>query len=218
MLLDLKKPAEAVASYREALRIDPQFVDALSNLGLALLGTGQAAEAVVCCRQALRINPRHAISHNNMALAHLREARLAEAAAGFEEALELKPDYPSARWNLALLKLLHGDWTGAWAGFELRWRLAGFIRSHTDKPLWDGAPLHGKTILLYAEQGLGDTIQFIRFAPLVKERGGFVLVECQPALLRVLQGVSGVDRLLPLGQPLPHFDTHVAAHEPGGNF
>ena len=77
------------------------------------------------------------------------------------------------------------------------------------QPLWDGSSLAGRTILLHAEQGLGDTIQFIRYAPLVKRRGGTVILECQPALLRLLQSCAGVDRLLAQGSSLPHFDVHA---------
>ncbi len=218
VLLDLKKPVEAIRCYREALRVNPQFVDALSNLALALNGQGQSAEAQACCLEALRINPRHAVTHNTLALSYLREGRLEQATESFTQALQLKPGYPSPRWNWSLLKLLQGEYADAWAGFELRWRLSGFYRSQAEQPLWDGSPLDGKTILLYAEQGLGDTIQFVRYARLVKERGGRVLVECQPALLRVLDGVQGIDQLYPKGQPMPGFDVHAALMSLAGIF
>ncbi len=106
----------------------------------------------------------------------------------------------------------------AWPGFELRWRLSGFYRSQAEQPLWDGSPLNGKTILLYSEQGLGDTIQFVRYARMVKERGGRVLVECQPALLPVLDRVQGIDQLFPKGQSLPAFDVHAALMSLAGIF
>ena len=218
ILLDLKKPDEAIRCYREALRANPRFVDALSNLALALNGVGQMAEAQECCRTALAINPAHAVTHNTLALSYLQAGKLPEAAASFAEALRLKADYPSPRWNLALLKLLRGDYADAWPGFELRWRLSGFYRSEAAQPLWDGSPLAGKTILLYAEQGLGDTIQFVRYAPLVKERGGRVVVECQSALVPLLHTVAVIDEIVPKGQPVPPFDVHAALMSLAGIF
>src|SRR5262249_42198845 len=106
--------------------------------------------------------------------------------------------------------LLQGDLPRAWPGYEYRWERLKLPRSHEDKPRWDGSPLQGKTILVYAEQGLGDTIQFIRYAPLVQQPGGHVLFECQPALRGLLVGVAGVDRLLVQRDALPPFDVQAA--------
>src|SRR5205085_8750238 len=111
------------------------------------------------------------------------EGQVAKALACYEEALHLKPDYAEAHWNRSLAWLLAGNFEQGWPAYEWRWHLKEFPRLHFSQPLWDGAPLEGRTILLHAEQGLGDTLQFIRYAPLVKERGGRVLVACQKALL-----------------------------------
>src|SRR5205807_4728934 len=85
------------------------------------------------------------------------------------------------------------DFERGWDEFEWRWRRSGFPPRPFPQPLWDGGPLEGRTILLHAEQGLGDTLQFIRYAPLVKERGGWVIVECQELLLPLLATCPGID-------------------------
>src|SRR5207248_2829453 len=115
-----------------------------------------------------------------------------QAAACYQRAFAIDPRHPSALWNLALLHLLQGDLQAGWQYYEQRCFRPGLAPRSFKQPRWDGAPLLGKTILLYAEYGLGDTILFIRFARLVKERAGRVLVECQPSLARLLTGVAGV--------------------------
>ncbi|HWY88689.1 MAG TPA: tetratricopeptide repeat protein [Gemmataceae bacterium] len=208
-LKDLGQLEEAIACYRQSLLLNPQCVHALSNLGLALKDQGQVAEAVMYCREALASNPRHAPAHNNLAIALTIQGQFEAAARSFEEALRLKADYASARWNLSLLTLQKGDFAAGWPDYECRWQLAGFVQSHADRPLWDGTLLDGKTILLYPEQGMGDIIQFIRYAPLVKERGGTVLFECPPSLEPLLTGVAGVDHFVAAGTPPPPFDVRA---------
>jgi tetratricopeptide (TPR) repeat protein len=209
VLKDQGQLAEAVECYQEALRLNPQFVDALNNLGIALADQGNYAEAAISHRQALQINPHHAEDHANLGLALKAMGQWAEAEACLEEALRLKPDHVNARWNLSALRLLQGDYPKAWPDYESRWMIPGFSARHVDRPRWDGSPLRGRTILLYAEQGLGDTLQFIRYARLVKERAGVVLFECQPALTSLLEGVAGVDQLLAIGAALPPYDVQV---------
>ncbi|HWY88119.1 MAG TPA: tetratricopeptide repeat-containing glycosyltransferase family protein [Gemmataceae bacterium] len=209
ILKDQGQLEAAVECYQEALRLKPQFVDALNNLGIALGDQGNYAEAAEYHRQVLHINPHHADAHANLGLALKALGQWAEAEAYLDGALRLKPDHVNARWNLSALRLLQGDFSKAWPDYESRWVVPGFSARHDDRPRWDGAPLHGETILLYAEQGLGDTLQFIRYAPMVKERGGMVLFECQPALMSLLEGVAGVDQLLAIGAALPPYDVQV---------
>ena len=132
-----------------------------------------------------------------------------DAAAHFERALSLKADYPVPHFNLALVWLTHGDFERGWTKYDWRWTQPGFIRREFSQRLWDGTHLGGKTILLHAEDGLGDTLHFIRYASLVRERGGNVIVECQSALVRLLQGVPGISRLVAQGAPLPGFDVQA---------
>ena len=129
-----------------------------------------------------------------------------DALRDFDEAVRLKPQLPAAHWNRGLLRLLRGDLQGGWPEYEWRWRQPGFVRRNFQQPRWDGTPLNGRTILLYAEQGLGDTLQFIRYVPLVQALGGKVVVECQAAAVSLIAGVKGVDAVAAQGGLLPAFD------------
>jgi hypothetical protein len=145
--------------------------------------------------------------------------------ADFDLVLHLDPDFAQAHWNRAVVLLLLGDFERGWPEYEWRWtqpwkkssvgtsplspseRGAGARGgAEYSQPLWDGSDVAGRTILLYAEQGMGDTMHFIRYAPLVKQRGGRVVVECQPPLLPLLATAGGIDALVGRGSPLPVFD------------
>ena len=156
----------------------------------------------------LLLQPQRADVHNNLGLVHQDQGQFANAAACFDKALQIDPDHKLALWNRCLSRLRHGDFERGWADFELRWAQPGMIPRSFDKPRWDGSPLRGKTILVYAEHGLGDTIQFLRYLPLVHELGGSVVFECQPALFKLLRDVRA-DEAVPLA-PLPSFDVHIS--------
>jgi hypothetical protein len=121
----------------------------------------------------------------------------------------LKPDYPEAHANHAHACLQAGDWRRGWVEYEWRRKTKPCSPSRFSQPLWSGESLAGKTILLHAEQGLGDTIQFVRYAPLVKRYDARVIVECQKPLLRLLAGCPGIDRLIGEGEELPAFDVQA---------
>ena len=199
---------EAVACYREALRLKPDFAEVYSNLGNVLRLLGNPDLAVESFRQALRLKPNYADAQNNLSNALKDQGKVNEALAGYERALELKPSYAEAHLDRAITWLLLGDFAKGWTEFEWRWQYKNFPPRPFRQPRWDGAPLDGRTILLHAEQGLGDTIQFIRYAALVKELGGRVIVECQRSLLRLLAGCAGIDELVGQGASLPDFDVH----------
>src|SRR5205823_6492579 len=126
----------------------------------------------------------------------------------FQRAISLKPDDAEAHWCWAALLLLRGDFERGWRQYEWRWRLAEFVPRTFRQPQWDGRPAKRKTILLHAEQGLGDTIQFVRYALLVKEQFERVFLECQLALIPLL-GDFPVDRVIPREKTLPKFDVHA---------
>jgi hypothetical protein len=134
---------------------------------------------------------------------------LDDALVSYEEALRIRPDYAEAHWNRALAWLLVGNFEQGWAEYEWRWKEKHYPPRPFEQPLWDGSPLRDRSILLHADQGLGDTLQFIRYAPLVKERGGTIIVECQDPLLRLLGSCSGIDRLVARGSALPAFDVQA---------
>lgn len=132
-----------------------------------------------------------------------------EALARFERSIQLKPDYADPHLNRSLVWLLMGRWKEGWDEYEWRWQLRTVRRRDFRQPQWDGSSLAGRTILLHAEQGLGDTLNFIRYAPLVKAQGGRVLVVAPKPLLPLLAGCRGIDHLAAFGEPLPDFDVQV---------
>ena len=203
-------------TYQEPLRLKPDFAEGHYNLGNALQaqgGSAALAEAVAHYQEALRLKPDYAEAHNNLGSALQDQGQLAEAVTQYQEALRLKPDYAEAHLGNRAAGLASGRRPRArgWPEYEWRWQSKDFSSSKRSfsQPLWDGSSLAGRTILLHAEQGLGDTIQFVRYAPLVKSSGGTVILECQPALLPLLQSCAGVDRLVARGSSLPHFDVHA---------
>jgi tetratricopeptide (TPR) repeat protein len=208
-LVTQRQYAAAEASYREAIRLRPDWAEAHHNLGTALAEQGRLVEAEACYREALRLRPEHIDAYGNLATALVGQGKADEAAAVYERILEYKPDSPDAHLSKAMILLGLGRWEQAWAEYEWRWRCADFGSMPYEQPQWDGSSLEGRTILLHAEQGLGDTLLAVRFAPLVKQRGGTVLLVCPGSLLPLLSGVRGVDRLLERGTALPPFDCHA---------
>jgi tetratricopeptide (TPR) repeat protein len=186
---------EAAQSHRRALELQPDFAEAYCNLGTALLALDRLEDSVACFRRAIEMKPTLAEGHHNLATVLAWDANPDEALGCFQEALRLQPDYTECRVNRATTLLLHGDYERGWVEFESRWRGTNFDRQMV-RPPWDGRPLEGRTILLIAEQGLGDTLHFVRYAPLVKERGGKVVVACQKPLLTLLESCSGIDQLV----------------------
>jgi tetratricopeptide (TPR) repeat protein len=205
------KVDEAVAACRQAIRFNPGLAEAHSNLGIALKTLGRLDEAVAECRQAIRTRPDFADAHANLGIALKDQGKLDEAVAACRQALRIKPDFGDAHWNEALLSLLTGDFELGWPKSEWRWKSAssGLSMRNFAQPLWLGAEtLDGKTILLHSEQGLGDTIQFCRYVPLVAARGARVILEVQEPLRQLMSGLAGVSQCISKGEPLPHFDLH----------
>src|SRR5262249_4127745 len=155
------------------------------------------------------LRPDYPDGFHNLAVTLAAQGEFAQALANNAEALRLQPEHPGARNCRALWWLQQGDFERGWPEYEWRWKVRGVAARPFRQPAWAGLPLAGRTILLYAEQALGDTLQFIRYAPLVKERGGTVVVECQAPLAHLLAGCPGIDRLVPRGSPLPDFDVQA---------
>jgi tetratricopeptide (TPR) repeat protein len=207
-LKELKRLDESRACYQRALDLKPDYAYALSNLGTALKDQWKLDDAITCYARALAIHPWRPEFHTNLGLALQEQQRLEEAAACFQRAIELDPDYAEAHFALGSLALLQGDFANGWPKYEWRWRRPGNRpRSLAAEP-WEGGSLTGKTILLHAEQGLGDTIQFVRFVPMIKQRAARVLLECQEPLLPLLKGMQ-IDGLLKRGGSLPVFEVHA---------
>jgi tetratricopeptide (TPR) repeat protein len=205
-----KKLDEALACYREALRLKPDYAKAHLNMGVALAMRGDTEEAVRRLEEGVRLEPDHAEAHNSLGTAYCSRGRLDDALAEYALALRLEPDQAEIHWNRSMVWLLRGDYERGWADFEWRWNCAGQKPLPTfSQPRWDGGPLEGKSILLHTEQGFGDTLQFIRYAPLVKAKGGRVIVQCQKSLLLLLSRTPGIDQLVAWGAPSPPFDVYA---------
>ena len=138
----------------------------------------------------------------------MKLARYPDAIAAFDEALRWQPDYYEARGNRAAAWLTLGDFERGWEGFEEQVRHRNRFAPWRPEQLWMGEPLEGRTILLHPDQGLGDTIQFIRYAPMLRARGARVVVACQEPLVRLAETCPGIDRVITQGDPLPEFDVH----------
>src|SRR2546427_9684856 len=183
------------------------------DMGEAYRLTGKLEDAIASYRLALALKPDYAEAHKNLGIALWNHGKLAEAIACFRQALALKPAYVHAHAGLGLALLRAGDLSHGFTEYEWRWKVKQFEQQCAGlilpQPFWDGSELNGRTILLYAEQGFGTTIQFIRYAPLVARRGGRVIVACQPELVRLLASVAGIARVVSEREPLPDFDLHA---------
>jgi tetratricopeptide (TPR) repeat protein len=207
----LQRPVEALASYERALAVRPGYAEALYNRGTVLRALRRPAEALASFDQALAIDPSHVDALNNRGIVLRDLDRPREALASYDRALALDSGYAEAHSNRSCLALLLGDFERGWEEFEWRWRVPDFAPWRRDfaQPLWRGdVSLEGRTILLHAEQGLGDAIQFVRYVPLVAARGARVVLEVAPALKTLLSGITGAALVVERGEELPAFDCH----------
>jgi Tfp pilus assembly protein PilF len=198
---------EAVACQRRALELAPQSADAQCDLAFALSEQGNGPEAADLCRQVIAQLSNHHRAYNALGTTMGKMHQHDQAIAAYRRAIEVWPDYADAHWNLASELLITGDYAQGWEEHEW-WRQVPSIaptQSFTE-PEWDGGDLNGKTILLHIEQGFGDSIQFIRYLPLVAQRGGRVIVQCQSSLHRLFSKLPDADKLIVRGQPIPAFD------------
>ncbi|MCA3264382.1 MAG: tetratricopeptide repeat protein [Telmatospirillum sp.] len=203
----LDRPVEAVEAYRAALAANPAFADAYSNCAVVLRVLGRHDEALAYYEKALALKPDFHEAETNRGVALCDLGRYAEAREGYARVLAAKPDDPLARMNSAMCALLLGDFESGWPNYEWRWQAGNFPKPQLDVPQWMGeADLTGKRILLYAEQGLGDTIQFVRYAPMVAARGARVVVQAQSALKSLLRTLDGVESVLDQDEKLPPID------------
>jgi tetratricopeptide (TPR) repeat protein len=201
---------EAVGYFRQALQLDPDSAGACSNLGNALNDQDRFDEAIECFERAIQIKPDFPDAYNNLGNALRNKGLVDEAIAKCGRAVQLRPDYAVARSNLAFLQLLKGDFASAWSDYAWAWKVKGRPIRNFNQPMWNGSPLNGQTILLYSEQGFGDTLQFIRYAALVGRHGARVVVECPKSLRRLLESCSGIDQITETGAKPPPFDVHAS--------
>ena len=209
-LLQEKKDFDgAIEAYRTATRLSPGLADVWRNLGSALYEAGAPREAIEPFERALRLRPDFVEAVHGLGAALFDIGRFDEALAAFDRGLSIRPHDVSCTYSRGLVLLLQGKLREGFAAYEARLdkKTAGCARDFP-QPRWDGSDLNGRRILLHAEQGLGDTIHFIRYAPMVKERAGQVIVQCPPALVRLLQRQLEIDEIYPDDQLAPAFDVH----------
>jgi tetratricopeptide (TPR) repeat protein len=199
---------EALDAAERALRTSPDDPQAYRDRGVLLDELRRCEEAIASYDEAIRRDPGHAETHLNRGVALVKLARYQDAIAAFDEALRRQPDYYEARGNRAAALLTLGDFERGWEGFEEQVRHRNRNAPWRPRQLWMGEPLEGRTILLHPDQGLGDTIQFIRYAPMLQARGARVVVACQEPLVRLAETCPGIDRVITQGDPLPEFDIH----------
>ncbi len=210
-LRDLRDLDAAATSYEAAQRLDPAAAESWFGLGNVRQLQDRLADAAACFRRALELHSTHVDARLNLGLALQEQNLLPAALEHFRHAVAQRPDYPEAHFNLALAALTVGDFATGWREYEWRWRCKTFSTAPRDfgRPPWDGSNPAGKTILLHAEQGWGDTLQFIRYATLLAERGATVLAEVPPQLARLIATVPGVAQVIPRGSPSPASDFHA---------
>ncbi|KIM00102.1 TPR repeat-contatining protein [Paramagnetospirillum magnetotacticum MS-1] len=208
----LERRDEAVPVIRAASLIRPDSAAIQDNLGNALLGTARAEEAEACHRRALALGAKGAETWSNLGNALHRQGRLDEADAAYRRAIQINPEGPKFHTNLALNLLLSGRMEEGWREYEWRWRGHPNLPPYLSDRVWTGEALPpdlpaGGTLLLQAEQGYGDTLQFVRYVPMLKERGvSRVVLACQPELIRLMETAPGLDEVVGETGPLPPFD------------
>jgi tetratricopeptide (TPR) repeat protein len=209
VLMEANRLDEAVACYRQAIALRPQHAEAHCNLAAALTKRNNFDEAIACYRRALVLKPDFAQAHYDLGGALVEWNQPEEAVPCFQRALELKPDFADAHYSCAIALLLAGRLAEGWTEFEWRWKCGVREEPGIEQPCWTGDALAGRTILLHSEQGLGDTLQYIRYAELVKQRGGRVIAACPAPLTRLVKSCAGVDRVLAPGDLFDHYDVQA---------
>jgi Tfp pilus assembly protein PilF len=201
---------ESIAQVRRALEINPDMPGAYAILGLTLSEVGQLDEAKEMLSRALERDPNHAGIHLDLGNVHWKMGNHEQALASFSRAIECAPNDPALHWSRARVLLQLGRLSEGWEEFEWRMQFAAMrLDRGFSQPQWDGTSAAGKTVLLHTEGGLGDAVNFIRLVPPATRRGGRFVLECQPALMSLFQGIEGVDQLVARGQTLPQFDFHL---------
>lgn len=203
-LMNLGHPFDGVLNIDKAIELEPNVPEYYNNRGAALFDLGQPEEAVKAYWAALQINPNfsHSLMNTGNALKYLN--KLDEALPFYRKAVVADPNHVDAHLNLSFAELAAGNYEEGWKQFEWRWQTDQMPARGLPIPEWDGESLEGKTIIIYAEQGLGDALQFMRYAPLVKANyGGTVLIEVRSPLTRLAKSLKGIDGVLTYGEKVP---------------
>lgn len=209
---ELGRLDNAILNYSKAIKINPDYSEALNSLGSALQVQGKNEEAIQYYKQAIKAGPDNATAHNNLGTSLQELDKLQEALGSYNHAIALNSEDPESHKNRAMILLLKENFSDGWDEYEWRLRTKRHGLRTFNKPKWDGTALNNRHVLVHAEQGFGDTIQFIRYLPLVRARGGYVVFECHKHLTRLLKNCAGIDEIIErkgaLG-PSVKFDVHI---------
>lgn len=211
-LLAVRGRHEAAAALLGRLLVQqPDYPDVAFRLGNVLMALGRHAAAERAYGLAVILDPASGSVANNLGGALRRQGRAADAARWYDRAVRLAPSVPEFHMNLGACLIMLGAWREGWPHFDWRDRQAVWLwrREVPGVPRWDGSPLAGRTILVHFEQGLGDTLMFVRYLSVLKRQGARTLFECQPTMRDILRSVPDIDQLVCHGDPLPPADWHA---------
>jgi Flp pilus assembly protein TadD len=213
VLKNLGRLEAALTSYDQAIERRPGYAHAYCNRGVVQQSLGLVEAAEASYDRAIELDGNDVMAHYNHAILMQERSRWTEALASYDRATRVAPEFPDAQYNRALLQLYLGDFESGWRGYEWRWvnarRLGiGDARAFAEPRWLGGESIAGKRLLLHCEAGLGDTLQFCRYASLCAERGADVILEVQRPLCGLLRGLEGVSQVVGAGGALPPFDCH----------
>ncbi|MGA9378937.1 MAG: tetratricopeptide repeat protein [Phormidium sp.] len=200
---------QAIAQYQKSIQLDSNNALTHNNLGSIFNVQGKLEEAFACFQKGLDLEPNNVEAYNNLAGFYQEKRQYEKALEWCERAIEIEPNYPDAHWTRALILLRSGDYKRGFIEYEWRWKLKEKKPRILPKPIWDGSNIAGKTILLQAEQGMGDMIQFIRYLPELLKLGCEVIFECHPPLVSLMKNIAGVKKVVAIGDILPEFDVYI---------
>jgi len=200
---------QALSHYQQALVEVPTDADVLNRIGVVLQLQHKSHLAIHFHKRALALQPKNVDALISLAKVFLDQGKVDDALQYIHQALAVHPDHPIARYNRSLMLLIQGNFKEGFPEYEWRLQTSEFPPCPFRQPKWDGTNLNGKTLLLHAEQGLGDTIQFIRYAAIATQKGGRVILTCHKPLMRLLSTIPGIEQITQMGTPVPDFDVYV---------
>jgi len=200
----------AIACFQKAIELNPSYFKAIYNLGSSHYRSRNLDKSIDFFKQALELKPDKIDIYTNLGACYGKKGDLSTAISWHQKSLDASPDYADGHYNMGISLLLDGRLKEGFQEYEWRLRRSDFPKPGYDKPMWYGDEFRNKTILVYMEQGFGDAIQFVRYLPQVKSRGGTVILTCHPLVQRLFETARGADRVITDNDPLPLFDYHIS--------